>query len=533
MTGTYIVLEGAQGTGKTTLAELVVRQLEGHGVRAQLMQEPDGQRDPTAAEIRRLTQDPAYPMNSRTEVLLYNAARSQSLEHVRRARAAGVVCVVDRSYLSTLATQFYGRGDIADYRRLNDIIEFAVADMWPDCTIVLDAPAAVLYARTRQRGGSERFDTLDMATLERIRAGYLWEADQRKLPVVTAVGDVSEVFAAVWQYVARAVGLPQPAAAAPVAVADILAAKARRAAVSQAASPRDMYMPPGLSKELQTIYRNGLAELLDNQQRFMQTLREASAQSGQALPPGLAAVIADSLCPLGALPDSVGTLRCPPPAPAEVQLALSQATGGSYSQFSQGVQLAGYSPRNELLALSVALYDAADVPFAQLQQLEHSLSYETRSQLWTTYLQTSTDTRALRALHYTWEGMADAALAGPLQELFGEHLLWQPPTPRYGYATPPAVEAANLADAYDSCFDASVRLYSTLQASGHDTAAALVTLGGHTQRWLVPLDGQELWRVLHSGNHTAEVTALTDELLASLRTVHPLLADAIDGQHRD
>jgi thymidylate kinase len=59
---------------------------------------------------------------------------------------------VDRSYLSTLAIQFYGRNDIIDYQRLNDIIAFAVGDMWPDLTVVLDAPVQMLHERARQRG---------------------------------------------------------------------------------------------------------------------------------------------------------------------------------------------------------------------------------------------------------------------------------------------------------------------------------------------------------------------------------------------
>src|SRR5580693_1982188 len=142
--GKYIVIEGPEGVGKTTQVQLVAEALRKAGLPVRVMREPDSQNDLTARAIRRLTQSPEYPMNTRTEVLLYNAARSQSLETIRKLRNHGVTCLVDRNYLTTLAIQYYGRGDVQDYQRINDIIAFAVGDMEPDLTVVLDAPVATL-----------------------------------------------------------------------------------------------------------------------------------------------------------------------------------------------------------------------------------------------------------------------------------------------------------------------------------------------------------------------------------------------------
>ncbi len=185
--------------GKTSQLELLSRRLEAQGYPVRLFREPDSQSDLTARAIRMLTQDPRYPMNTRTEVLLYNAARSQSLEIIRNARAAGVICLCDRNYLTTLAIQYYGRGDVPDYQTINTIIDFAVADMQPDITLVLDAPVQVLSTRTKGRGQGERFDDLDLSFLERVRAGYLWEAKQRQLPVIYADGPPEQVGEAIWQ----------------------------------------------------------------------------------------------------------------------------------------------------------------------------------------------------------------------------------------------------------------------------------------------------------------------------------------------
>lgn len=199
--GKYIVIEGPEGVGKSTQLLELARRLQAAGLPVRTMREPDSQSNLTARAIRHLTQDPRYPMNTRTEVLLYNAARSESLQIIKQSIEQGVICLVDRNYLTTLAIQYYGRGDVPDYQTINNIIKFAVADMEPDLCIVLDAPTAMLKARTKDRYSAERFDNLDEAFLERVRAGYLWEAKQRNLPVVFATEDSATVADAIWKLV--------------------------------------------------------------------------------------------------------------------------------------------------------------------------------------------------------------------------------------------------------------------------------------------------------------------------------------------
>lgn len=200
--GKYIVLEGPEGVGKTTQITLLAEKLQKAGLPVRTLREPDSQSNLTARAIRQLTQDPRYPMNTRTEVLLYNAARSQSLEVIKQSVEQGVICLVDRNYLTTLAIQYYGRGDVPDYQTINGIIQFAVGDIEPDLCIVLDAPVSMLKERLSGRYHGERFDNLDEAFLDRVRAGYLWEAKQRQLPVVFATQDQDAVANDIWKLVA-------------------------------------------------------------------------------------------------------------------------------------------------------------------------------------------------------------------------------------------------------------------------------------------------------------------------------------------
>lgn len=201
--GKYIVLEGPEGVGKTTQLLALEQKLKAAGLPVRMFREPDSVTNLTARAIRHLTQDPHYPMNTRTEVLLYNAARAQSLEVIQQSVEQGIICIVDRNYLTTLAVQYYGRGDVPDYSVINSIINFAVGGIEADLCVILDAPVNTLRKRLDKRRNGERFDNLDEAFLERVRSGYLWEANQRQLPVVYATDPADVVSDNIWKLVAK------------------------------------------------------------------------------------------------------------------------------------------------------------------------------------------------------------------------------------------------------------------------------------------------------------------------------------------
>ena len=205
--GKYIVLEGPGGTGKSSQILELSKRFQAAKLPFRIFREPDSQSDLTARAIRQLTQDPHYPMNTRTETLLYNAARSQSLQIIKASIEEGINCIVDRSFLTTLAIQYYGRGDVDDYQKINQIIDFAVDGMYPDLCIVLDAPTKILKERLNERDGGERFDQLDLAFLERVRSGYLWEAEQRKYPVVFTINSIEDVANEIWNLVAKTLAI--------------------------------------------------------------------------------------------------------------------------------------------------------------------------------------------------------------------------------------------------------------------------------------------------------------------------------------
>lgn len=232
--GRYIVIEGLPASGKTTMITMLAEQLAAARLRVHTLHEPDTVSTPTAAALQRLIDDPAYPMTTRAEVLLYNAARSQTLDTIAQQLRKGTICLVDHSFLGSLVTNYYGRGDIPDYEALNDVLDFAVGGLRPDLTIVLDIPADAAKDRLAALNPAVQPDG---PLLERIRAGYLWEAHQRKLPVIYATDDITTVFTQVWKQVASVLTLPGTLPAPPTIPAAAPAAPPTIRAKAAAAEP--------------------------------------------------------------------------------------------------------------------------------------------------------------------------------------------------------------------------------------------------------------------------------------------------------
>jgi dTMP kinase len=200
--GRFITLEGPDGAGKTSQAEILCRALRDAGSSVLLVREPGG--TAVGERIRELLlagQASAHP--ARVDALLFNAARAALVtEVVRPALDRGEVVVSARFGDSTLAYQGHGSGlpleDLAALER------FATEGLRPDLTILLDLPAEI--GLDRKSGGEvTRFESgFDLAFHRRVRDGFLAlaAAEPERFAVVDATGERDAVAAAI----ARAVG---------------------------------------------------------------------------------------------------------------------------------------------------------------------------------------------------------------------------------------------------------------------------------------------------------------------------------------
>ena len=195
--GKFIVLEGGEGVGKTTQADLLVQKLGEQGRKAEFIREPGG--DPLAERIRELLLSPELSHEPETELLLFNAARIQTLTIVKDKLDQGIDVVSDRNMLSTIAYQGYGRG--LDLDLVREVCEIATAKVKPDLLLVLDAPAEVVNSRRDSRGTTDRFEAAGEDFHEKVREGYRKEAARLELPIIDASPDVQAVFDQIWQKV--------------------------------------------------------------------------------------------------------------------------------------------------------------------------------------------------------------------------------------------------------------------------------------------------------------------------------------------
>ncbi len=205
--GAYIAIEGIPGAGKSTLIQMLAQELQAADKPVLTLAAADKPTDLTAQTISRIIEDPRYPLTTQAEVLLYNAARAQSIDKIRASVEAGVTCIVDQSYLSVLVREYYGHGTVTDYSAADEIIRFATGALQPDLVIVLDTPVNTAKGRLSPSNKTPEFSE---AQLERVRAGFLWEAKQRSIPVIYANDPVETVFEHVKSYAQNVITALKP-----------------------------------------------------------------------------------------------------------------------------------------------------------------------------------------------------------------------------------------------------------------------------------------------------------------------------------
>ncbi len=202
MSGLFITLEGIDFCGKSTQAKKLAAYLKRKGCPALLVREPGG--DKVAERIRRvLLNRENSGMTALTELLLYEAARSQLTEKViLPALRENKVVVCDRYADSTLAYQGYGRGlSKSTIVHLNRV---ATSGLSPDLTILLDVPVSASAKRRRLEGRKrDRLEREKREFHQRIREGFLKiaEGNRKRIRVLDGTGDVDQTWRGVRELV--------------------------------------------------------------------------------------------------------------------------------------------------------------------------------------------------------------------------------------------------------------------------------------------------------------------------------------------
>lgn len=201
----FITFEGIDGTGKTTQLALLAQSLRQRGYEVVTTREPGG--TPLAERVRNLVLDAGLPLSSRTESLLFMAARSAHVEQViKPALQAGKIVLCDRFCDSTFVYQGLAQGlQLAELTPLRQLNGMATGGLYPDLTLVLDGDPTVLLQRRQERGVQDRFENKGLAFQQRLRQGFiaLAAAEPERLKTVEALRPLDEVAAEIEKIVDR------------------------------------------------------------------------------------------------------------------------------------------------------------------------------------------------------------------------------------------------------------------------------------------------------------------------------------------
>ena len=217
----FITIEGGEGTGKTTQAQQLYDRLIADGRKAKMVREPGS--TPLAQYLRQWLKGTTHPLNERSELFLFAAARADLVDTVLVPFLAepGAIVVSDRYVDSTRAYQGYGRG--LDRKLVDAVNELTVGDVQPDLTILLDCPPVLALERigrtqlgfaletdvsphsTRRETEGFRLEQESLDFHNRVYEGYrqLAYTEPERWHIIDASKPTEEVTKAIWEAVTK------------------------------------------------------------------------------------------------------------------------------------------------------------------------------------------------------------------------------------------------------------------------------------------------------------------------------------------
>lgn len=196
-TGLFITLEGGDGSGKSTQAELLSSWLKDAGHTVLRTREPGG--TDLGNELREIVLHRRGDIVPRAEALLYAADRAHHIAtKVRPALERGEIVIQDRYLDSSVAYQ--GAGRVLDGTEVRNLSLWAAEGLLPDLTILLDLDESV--GRTRLDEARTRYDRLESEERDfhaRVRDRYLdlAAAEPDRFLVLNATDSIESIAAAV------------------------------------------------------------------------------------------------------------------------------------------------------------------------------------------------------------------------------------------------------------------------------------------------------------------------------------------------
>ena len=191
----YIVIEGQDGTGKSTQARLLEEYYKGLGKEVVVMDEPDGDL-PQAHDLHDMILTRGYDFEPISNVILFTAARVELWKKIAEpVLARGGVVISARNWWSTLAYQGYGEG--VSRSKIIRITKELLPERYvnPDQSFILTVSDTVRLERQKGRGKAvETFEAKPDEFQQKVNAAYPHIAKDFGVKILDASGTIEEVF---------------------------------------------------------------------------------------------------------------------------------------------------------------------------------------------------------------------------------------------------------------------------------------------------------------------------------------------------
>jgi dTMP kinase len=197
-----IVLEGLDGSGKTTQLNRLYAALEHIGREFIALRDPGGTR--LGEQLREILLDPANEVAQTAELFGYLLSRSQLVaERIVPALEQGAAVILDRFWYSTVAYQCFGLG--LSRQTVQPAIDLANQGIAADCALYLQISADRALARRAAASGQlDRIESRGAEYLAKVAGGYETLVAEDALMAIDAEQSVDEVAAAIWAQVQKA-----------------------------------------------------------------------------------------------------------------------------------------------------------------------------------------------------------------------------------------------------------------------------------------------------------------------------------------
>jgi dTMP kinase len=198
----FMTFEGSEGCGKSTQAERLAKRLARSGIPYLVTREPGG--TPIGESIRELLQFAPHNsgMTPETELLLFEASRSQLVrETIKPALERGVCVIADRFFDST--TVYQGAARSLDRKIVERLNAFAVGDCVPDITFVLDVGASTAELRMQKPRRPDRMEQQPTEFYERVREAYreLAKREPKRIVLIDGSRSVDDIENEIWKII--------------------------------------------------------------------------------------------------------------------------------------------------------------------------------------------------------------------------------------------------------------------------------------------------------------------------------------------